>query len=127
MSDPIDLAAISDATTSWQSFKNPNWRAPKRRHKPAKQLIGDEQKRIQSKDPSERDIENEVTYSTLQAPPSLKPIKTYCDITGLPTSYRSPHNQVRYYNMEVYDVVKNLAAGVDQEYLGLRGANVILR
>ncbi|GME94389.1 hypothetical protein B5S31_g4125 [[Candida] boidinii] len=125
--ETIDLEAISDKLTQPQCFKNPTWKIPRRRHKPARQIINDEFKRIASKDPSERDLENEVTYQTLAAPPSLKPAKTYCDITGLPTQYKSPHNQLRYHDKEVYSIVKDMAPGVDQEYLELRGANVVLK
>ncbi|AOA64555.1 INO80 chromatin remodeling complex association protein [Komagataella phaffii CBS 7435] len=118
-----ELDRVSDMLVGPLPFKNPNWHR-KKKYKPARQLINDEQKRINSK---ENRTFDEVNYFTVQAPPSLKPRKTYCDITGLPTSYRAPHSQIRFYNMEVYEVVKNMASGVDQQYLGLRGANVVLR
>lgn len=130
MSETLDLKSISQTTTKHHTFKNPSWKTPHRRPKSAKQLLADENKRLAQK--NQEEVTNgvsrdQVNYFSLQAPPSLRPLKTYCDITGLPTSYRSPRNQLRFYNMEVYDVVKNMGPGVDQQYLGLRKAHVVLR
>ena len=91
------------------------------RYKGARLIINEETRRLNSlnKQPT-------TTYFTISAPPSIKPLKTYCDITGLPTNYKSPHNQIRYLNKECYEIVKNMPSGVDQQYLSLRGANVVL-
>lgn len=121
-----DLAYISDLTTQQQSFKNPSWKSPTRRHKPLKNLLSDEQKRIATLD-TNIPLNKQINYFTVKSPPSLRPTKKYCDITGLPTSYRSPTNRLFFYNLEVYSIVKNLGSGVDQQYLGLRNANVVLR
>lgn len=68
------------------------------------------------------------TYFSIDAPPSLKPSKHWCDITGLEGRYKSSrHSGLRYHNKEIYEVVKELGPGVDQQYLGLRNANVVLR
>ncbi len=115
----------ADFTQTPRPFKNPNWRAPRRRHKTLKQMLTDEQRRLQS-ETTNLSI-NSVTYFNIEAPPSLKPRKWYCDITGLPGIYKSPASGLRYYNMEVYDVIKGMAPGVDQQYLELRSANVVLR
>ncbi|SJM86082.1 related to Chromatin-remodeling complex subunit IES6 [Zygosaccharomyces bailii] len=111
-------------------FKKPNYRKPTRRHKSARQLVVDESKRINAilqVDPNNKPVPK-VTYFNVNAPPSLKPHKKYCDITGLKSLYRSPVNNMRYYNAEVYQlVVKPMAPGVDQEYLKLRGDHFVLK
>lgn len=106
-------------------FKNPNWKAPNRRHKPYKQLVSDEQKRLNN---AEKPLPvDAVTYFSVEAYPSLKPKKHYCDITGLQGRYKVPSNGLRFHNSEVYDIIKHMAQGVDQQYLELRNANVVLK
>ncbi|KAG0664696.1 hypothetical protein C6P44_000677 [Monosporozyma unispora] len=69
-----------------------------------------------------------VTYFNINAPPSMKPPKKYCDITGLNGPYTSPTNNIRYHNSEIYQImVKPMVPGTDQEYLKLRGANFVLK
>ncbi|EMG47028.1 IES6 Chromatin-remodeling complex subunit IES6 [Candida maltosa Xu316] len=122
-----DLHTLSEITTKPHSFKqNPNRKqTPNRRYKPSRQLISDEIKYLSSKPNLKYDT---PTYNSVTAPPSLIPRKNYCDITGLPSNYKCPSNQLRFYNGEIYqEVIKNMPAGVDQEYLELRGANVVLK
>ncbi|KAI5954994.1 IES6 [Candida jiufengensis] len=122
-----ELHNLSEITTKPHSFKqNPN-RKPigNRRYKPSRQLISDEIKYIQSKTNLPID---KPTYLSVTSPPSLKPKKHYCDITGLKGNYKNPSNQLRFYNVEIYqEVIKNIQPGVDQAYLSLRGANVVLK
>lgn len=121
------LHEILEITTKHHTFKqNPNRKTGiNRRYKPSRQLISDEIKYLQAKTNLKFDT---PTYTSITAPPSLLPRKHYCDITGLPSNYKSPSNQLRFYNSEIYqEVIKNLAPGVDQEYLQLRGANVVLK
>ncbi|GME76610.1 unnamed protein product [Ambrosiozyma monospora] len=121
------LAELTDKLASAYKFKTGK-KMQRRRYKPLKQLLNDDLKRTQQKQSeSPTPLPNLISYHTLNAPPSLKPIRTYCDITGLPTNYKSPHNQLRYYDKECYAIVKNMAPGVDQQYLALRGANVVLK
>ncbi|QLG73379.1 hypothetical protein HG535_0E04630 [Zygotorulaspora mrakii] len=105
-----------------------------RKHKSSRQLLADESKRINAV--LQRDAQNpeapkptvKVTYFSVNAPPSLRPAKRYCDITGLRGYYKSPVNRLRYHNAEIYQlVVKPMAPGVDQEYLKLRGDNFVLK
>lgn len=109
-----------------------------RRHKGARQLLSEETKRINAileQEQTKYDEDNtykrktpRVTFFNVSAPPSIKPTKNYCDITGLKGPYKSPTNNVRYHNSEIYQfVVKPMAPGVDQEYLKLRGANFVLK
>ncbi|KAI7834251.1 YL1 nuclear protein C-terminal domain-containing protein [Kickxella alabastrina] len=67
------------------------------------------------------------TYWLVDAVPSLKPQKKYCDITGLPAKYVDPKTNVRYCSAEVYRVVKSLPPGGEQQYLALRNASVVLK
>lgn len=119
-----------------------------RRHKASRQLLSEETKRINTILQHEQELYDEsvaarekdstkqlyrrripkVTYFNIAAPPSLKPTKKYCDITGLKGPYQSPTNNIRYHNSEIYQlVVKPMAPGTDQEYLKLRGANFVLK
>ncbi|EMC92569.1 hypothetical protein BAUCODRAFT_253760 [Baudoinia panamericana UAMH 10762] len=68
-----------------------------------------------------------VTYTSIQAAPSKKPKKKYCDITGLPTTYTDPKTGLNYYNAEMFKVVRGLSTGQIQEYLALRNANTVLK
>ncbi|KAG7878313.1 hypothetical protein KL905_003846 [Ogataea polymorpha] len=121
-----NIVEIADRLNSPLPFKSPSYKPAKRRYRFLRQILNDEAKRVQLKQQHAHDP-NLVTYQSLSAPPSLRPTKTYCDITGLPTHYKSPHNQLRYYDKECYDIVKHMAPGVDQQYLALRSANVVLK
>ncbi|QLL31608.1 hypothetical protein HG536_0B04720 [Torulaspora globosa] len=112
-------------------FKKHGYRKPSRRHKSARQLIADESKRIslllQEEGGGVKRVPK-VTYFNVNGPPSMRPTKKYCDITGLAGLYRSPVNNLRYHNAEIYQlVVKPMAPGVDQEYLKLRGDHFVLK
>ncbi|KAK9456958.1 hypothetical protein V1511DRAFT_457088 [Dipodascopsis uninucleata] len=104
-------------------FRNPRAKAPTKRVKNAKQVIADESKRLANAQPSV-DL---PTYTNVEAPPSVLPRKWWCDITGLVAPYRMPSNGMRYHNKEIYDAIKNLPPGVDQQYLQLRSANIVLK
>lgn len=122
---PLELHELSNITTKQHSFKAAGRLVQTKRYKPTKQVISDETKYLQAKDNIKFDT---PTYNSLTAPPNLKPIKHYCDITGLNGLYRNPSNSLRYHNAEIYqEVIKNMPAGVDQEYLELRNAHVVLK
>ncbi|ODV92676.1 hypothetical protein CANCADRAFT_18096, partial [Tortispora caseinolytica NRRL Y-17796] len=86
-----------------------------RRTKTFKQLMADEQKLERSR------------FLEVAAGPSTRPQEKWCDITGLPGRYRAPSSGLRYYNKEVYQAIRYLGPGVDQEYLALRSAHAVLR
>ncbi|KAK9253508.1 hypothetical protein V1507DRAFT_404107 [Lipomyces tetrasporus] len=115
----------NDLTTAPKPFRNPQAKPPSRRVKNAKQIISDEAKRLTSIDgPGAVD---QPTYINVEAPPSILPRKWWCDVTGLRAPYRMPGSGMRYHNKEVYEVIKQLPPGVDQQYLQLRSANVVLK
>jgi INO80 complex subunit C len=70
-----------------------------------------------------------VTYTNIESAPSLHPAhsKQYCDITGLPSRYTDPKTKLRYYDREIFGVVRTLSQGVPDQYLAARGANVVLK
>ncbi|CAB5333643.1 unnamed protein product [Rhizophagus irregularis] len=99
-------------------FKNPHYKTPKK-FKTLKQILA-----------AERNLNTPLdvpTYSNIEAPPSIRPQKKYCDITGLEAKYTDPKTRLRYHSAEVYKEIKQLAPGVIQDYLGLRHAAVVLR
>lgn len=141
IAEPNDIQTPS----RFKSTKGQIKKKVNRRNKAARQLISDELKRINSiLDPEQNEQEQnkqeepnnkilhklvpKVTYFNINAPPSMKPPKKYCDITGLNASYTSPTNNIRYHNSEIYQIiVKPMVPGTDQEYLKLRGANFVLK
>jgi INO80 complex subunit C len=70
-----------------------------------------------------------VTYTNIESAPSLHPAhqKHYCDITGLPSKYTDPKTRLRYYDKEIFAVVRSLPQGGQEQYLAARGANVVLK
>ncbi|RMD45011.1 hypothetical protein DV735_g16, partial [Chaetothyriales sp. CBS 134920] len=70
-----------------------------------------------------------VTYTNIESAPSLHPAhqKQYCDITGLPSRYTDPKTKLRYYDKEIFQVVRTLPPGGPDQYLAARGANVVLK
>ncbi|KAJ1964893.1 Co-chaperone [Dipsacomyces acuminosporus] len=109
---------ISNLYEVTKPFKNPEYRSQKR-WKNLKQISAHEQA---------QDWPVEFpTHWSIDAPPSLIPQKKYCDITGLPAKYTDPKTNVRYYSAEVYQIIKTLPPGSEQQYLALRNASVVLR
>lgn len=70
-----------------------------------------------------------ATYTNIESAPSFHPgnRRLYCDITGLPATYTDPKTRLRYYNKEVFEVVRSLPQGVAEKYLEARGAHVVLK
>lgn len=119
------LPTISDvnANALSKNFRDSSWKAPKNRNKNIKAIIAEEQRRLADKDLGIDD----TTYFNIDSPPSLIPSKMYCDITGLEGKYRSPATNLRYHNQEIAAVLREIPPGVDQQYLELRNANIVLR
>ncbi|KAJ3161013.1 chromatin-remodeling complex subunit ies6 [Geranomyces variabilis] len=66
------------------------------------------------------------TYWNIEAPPSFKPAKKYCDITGLEAPYTDPKSGLRFHNSDVYQFIRTLEPHHVQSYLSLRDAAVKL-
>lgn len=123
--DNSEAQRLSYITTKEHSFKR-NAAKPRgsKRYKTSKQIVADEIRYLQSK----KLAIDTPTWTSIVAPPSLKPQKHYCDITGLEGKYKSPSNALRFHNVEIYqEVIKHMPPGIDQEYLSLRNANVVLK
>lgn len=68
-----------------------------------------------------------VTYTSIEAAPSLRPKRKYCDVTGLPAKYTDPKTGLRYVNKEVFAYIGGMSQGQIEGLLGLRGANTVLK
>ncbi|XP_052865153.1 INO80 complex subunit C [Anopheles cruzii] len=68
----------------------------------------------------------DITYSSVNAPPSLKPAKKYSDISGLVAPYTDPHSKLRYHNAEEYQTIRTFPMDLTAGYLALRGATSIV-
>ncbi|KAK7519167.1 YL1 nuclear protein C-terminal domain-containing protein [Phyllosticta citriasiana] len=68
-----------------------------------------------------------VTYTNVEAPPSLQVKRKYCDITGLPSKYTDPKTRLRYHNAEVFGIIRTMGQSVTENYLAARGAHTVLK
>lgn len=134
------VAAQNDV--SGLHLKQASWHKPAKRNKNAKQLLSDEWKRLTNIN-AELNAEAEIAESgdaetaksrtrlsvfNVQAYPSSKPAKKYCDITGLKARYKAPNTGLRFHNSEIYSlIIKPMAPGAEQDYLKLRGDNFVLK
>jgi hypothetical protein len=103
------------------AFKDPNYQRTKltqdkkRAWRSLKQIITLERSMPWDKD--------SVHYSSIDAPPSLKPAKKYSDISGLPAKYRDPQTNILYSLADEYQIVKTLPSDIVAGYLALRKSN----
>ncbi|XP_067138544.1 INO80 complex subunit C [Centruroides vittatus] len=65
----------------------------------------------------------DISYSSIDSPPSTKPSKKYSDLSGLPANYTDPVTKLRYSNSEEYAKIKTLSPDIVNDYLSLRKAN----
>ncbi|GAA5901097.1 Ies6p [Sporobolomyces salmoneus] len=97
------------------------------------EMLTEEEREKRRKKREEQELElmkafsDVVSYSSVEAPPSLLPPKKYCDVTGLEAKYVDPKSTLRYHNPEIYELVKSFQPAVIQAYLGVRGQGVVLR
>lgn len=68
-----------------------------------------------------------ATYVSVEAPPSMYPVKKYCDVTGFPAKYVDPRSKLQYASLEVFPTVRTMAHDDAQKLLALRNAHVSLR
>lgn len=67
---------------------------------------------------------NQYNYLSIEAPPSLRPIKKYCDVTGLPTSYQDRETKLNFANHLVLNYIRALAPPVVELYANIRKETV---
>ena len=65
---------------------------------------------------------NKPTFISIEAPPSVRPPKKYCDITGFPAKYTDPKTKLRFCSKEAFTIARQLPEHRIQELLTLRGA-----
>ncbi|XP_055639658.1 INO80 complex subunit C [Toxorhynchites rutilus septentrionalis] len=70
--------------------------------------------------------ETDVTYSSINAPPSFVPAKKYSDISGLIAPYSDPQTKLNFHNAEEFQTVRSLPMDITAGYLALRGASSIV-
>ncbi|OJD39933.1 chromatin-remodeling complex subunit ies6 [Diplodia corticola] len=68
-----------------------------------------------------------VTYTNIEAPPSLQVKRKYCDITGLPAAYTDPKTRLRYHNAEIFGNIRLMGQSTTEGYLAARGAHTVLK
>jgi INO80 complex subunit C len=69
---------------------------------------------------------DDVTYGSIDAPPSFKPAKKYSDISGLEAKYTDPQTKMRYVNADEYRRVRMLPGDIIAGCLHLRKANTLV-
>ncbi|KIY65884.1 hypothetical protein CYLTODRAFT_455876 [Cylindrobasidium torrendii FP15055 ss-10] len=120
-------------------FKNPHYsKGVNRRSKNLKTMLKAEEERERTERERRRikreegdiSVDKEPdempTYISIEAPPSLLPLRHYCDITGLDAPYTDPSTGLRYHDKSVYQYIKGLSASTAKEYLSARGVNSIV-
>ncbi|SAM07257.1 hypothetical protein [Absidia glauca] len=109
---------VLNLTLEKKPFKNTKYTTPKKT-KNLKQILTLEKAQ-------EFDL-HVPTYQNIECPPSIRPQKKYCDITGLSASYTDPKSGLRYHNSEIYQFVRTLGVPSIQAYLSSRNAAVVLK
>lgn len=70
-----------------------------------------------------------VTYTNIESAPSSHPSsqRRYCDITGLSAPYTDPKSRLRYHNVEVFALIRQMGQTSSEQYLAARGAHTVLK
>lgn len=66
---------------------------------------------------------SDVTYGSIDGPPSFKPSKKYSDLSGLEARYTDPQTKIRYATPEEFSRVRTLPSDLVSGYLSLRKAS----
>ena len=115
-STPVPKQYVFKNPNFTHSFKEAGKRGPG--HRTWKTL-----KQIMVTERSFQRKQEEVTYESLDAPPSFKPAKKYSDLSGLQAKYTDPQSKIRYANAEEFSRIKMLPSDIVAGYLALRKAN----
>ncbi|KAF2663752.1 hypothetical protein BT63DRAFT_430027 [Microthyrium microscopicum] len=70
-----------------------------------------------------------VTYTNIESAPSMHPSsqRRYCDVTGLSAPYTDPKTRLRYHNMEIFALIRQMGQSSTEQYLAARGAHTVLK
>ncbi|KAG8679236.1 chromatin-remodeling complex subunit ies6 [Ceratobasidium sp. 394] len=118
-------------------FKNPAYiKNTNRRAKSAKQVLGAEREReklVREKvKPHGTDVDwtedpDAMTFTSIEAPPSVLPQKRYCEITGLEGPYTDPASGLRYHDKSIYELIKSLNPASMQAYRSVRNPHSVVK
>ncbi|SPO30605.1 uncharacterized protein UTRI_05222 [Ustilago trichophora] len=111
-------AARAESGDAAEDVKDVEMKAEEEEQKTGEVKEEQKEEQEEEEDARKRDI---PSYSSVEAPPSLRPAKKYCDVTGLIAPYTDPKSGLRYHSVEVYEIIKQFGPGVDNAYLSLRG------
>ncbi|XP_065170357.1 INO80 complex subunit C [Atheta coriaria] len=78
---------------------------------------------------SERSLpwpEDQILYSSINAPPSFLPAEKFSDLSGLPAPYSDPQTRLRFANKEEYSTLATMPMDITAGYLALRGVSSIV-
>ncbi|CAD8080392.1 unnamed protein product [Paramecium primaurelia] len=96
-------------------FKNSKWQARKKELKSRRQSQSRKFNNAQI-----QIINSAFNYLSIEAPPSLKPAKKYCDITGFEAKYKDPITQLSYCDSIVFNYIRNCPKASAETYLNIR-------
>jgi len=129
--DDIDEETIDEAqddvaeSTTKHSFKKHDYGAQRikakagRSWKSLKQIIAAE---------NYGDVPPNIpTYVSIEAGPSVMPLKKYCDITGYEAKYTDPRTKLHYSSSSMYPLIQGMPSDMIHGYLSLRNANVSIK
>lgn len=69
----------------------------------------------------------QYNYQGIEAAPSIRPRRKYCDLTGLPAEYVDPGTRMRYHSAPVWQFIRGLSPEVVQSFLKVRNAHTIVK
>ncbi|KAK6166248.1 hypothetical protein SNE40_022993 [Patella caerulea] len=123
-SAPIQAPTIPIQEKAQPIFKDPNFiHSSKGAAGGKKTRVWKNLKQIISNDRSLPWKATDVTYGSIDAPPSFKPGKKYSDLSGLEAIYVDPQTKLRYSTAEEFSRVRILPGDIVMGYLALRKAN----
>ena len=64
---------------------------------------------------------DDPTFTSIDAPPPLKPPKKYADVSGMPAKYTDPLSGMHFSSSGEYELIRTLPSDIIQGYLAIRG------
>ncbi|KAG8188236.1 hypothetical protein JTE90_018826 [Oedothorax gibbosus] len=114
---PVDLETPSEKTPIFKSHKFVQGKSTNKKSRAWKSL-----RQITT---AEKLITSDVTYSTIDAPVSVKPPKKYSDLSGLEAKYTDPQTKMRFANADEFKLIRTLQPESVNAFLSLRKAGIL--
>lgn len=114
-----DDGLVASQTTMKTKFKDPQFSFSylesnkKKRWRNYKQLVLAER--------AQKWKHDDPTFTSIDAPPPLKPPRKYADISGTPAKYTDPLSAMYFSSTSEYELIQTLPADIIQGYLAIRG------